>query len=149
MSAFNEINVTCENCGEEFKGTVWTAIHAAQDPELKEMLLGGELNILFCPKCAHTFFYEHFLLYQEPRIKLVAYVYPLAEEARKKELEILMKRGFDEAQEAFDPKDRLPYGPTLFFGLESLKERVRQDEDRLLAEEVAEAHRRSAEATND
>ncbi len=76
MSAFNEINVTCENCGEEFKGTIWTAIHAAADPELKQLLLGGELNILFCPKCSHTFFYEHFLLYQDPRIKLVAYVYP-------------------------------------------------------------------------
>src|SRR5437016_1255506 len=149
MSAFNEIDVTCAQCGEEFKGTVWTAIHAAVDPELKGLLLGGELNILFCPKCAHTFFYEHFLLYQDPRIKLVAYVYPAVEEPHKDELGKMMLRGFDEAQATFDPKERLPYGPELFFGLDTLQKRVRADEDRLVAEEVAEAHRRSAEATDD
>ncbi len=136
MSTFNELDVTCEQCGEEFNGTVWTAIHAGEDPELKDLLLGGELNILFCPKCAHTFYYEHFLLYQDPRLRLVAYVYPPAEENRRAELEILMKRGFSEAQETFKPKDRLLYGPSLFFGLDELQARIRHEEERLVKEDV-------------
>jgi hypothetical protein len=139
VSAFNEIDVTCEECGEEFKGTVWTAVHAAQNPELKDLLLGGELNILFCPKCAHTFFYDHFLLYQDPRLKLVAYVHPIGDEHQREELEVMMHRGFDEAQAAFDPKDRLPYRPVLYFGLDQLKDDVRRREDKLVDEEVAEA----------
>jgi hypothetical protein len=146
VSTFNELDVTCGACGEEFKGTVWTAIHAGQDPELKDLLLGGELNILFCPQCAHTFYYEHFLLYQEPRLHLVAYVYPISEESRRPELEVLMKRGFAEAQGTFDPKDRLAYGPSLFFGLDALQARIRHEEERLIEEEVAkmhEAHRRT------
>ena len=57
-----------------------------------------------------------------------------------------MKTGFDEAQSTFEPKDRLKYGPELFFGLDTLQRRVRADEDRLVAQEVAEAHRRSAGA---
>jgi hypothetical protein len=137
VSTFNEIDVTCEACGEEFKGTVWTAIHAGEDPELKDLLLGGELNILFCPKCAHTFHYQHFLLYQDPRLRLVAYVYPPADENQREELEILMKKGFSEAQETFEPKDRLPYGPLLFFGLDALQAKIRAEEERLLKEDVA------------
>jgi hypothetical protein len=143
MSAFNEVDVTCTECEEDYKGVIWTAIHASEDPELKEILLGGELNMLFCPKCAHTFFYEHFLLYQDPRLKLVGYVYPPDDEERRGELEILMKRSFAEAQEAFEPKDRLSYGPALFFGLDQLKVRIEEEEKRVLAEEVAEARKRS------
>jgi len=143
VSTFNELDIACEACGEEFKGTVWTAIHADQSPDLKELLLGGELNILFCPKCAHTFFYEHFLLYQEPRLGLVAYVYPPADELRKEELEILMKRGFSEAQETFDPEDRLPFEPTLFFGLDELQARIRHEDKRLIEEDVEKARRKS------
>jgi hypothetical protein len=143
MSSFNEIDVTCEACGEKFKGTVWTAIHAGEDPELKDLLLGGELNILFCPKCAHTFYYEHFLLYQDPRLRLVAYVYPPAEESRRTELDVLMKRSFVEAQETFEPKDRLPYEPSLFFGLDELQVRIHHEEDRLIEEEVAKTRGQS------
>jgi hypothetical protein len=143
VSAFNDIDVECPNCGDKFKGTVWTAIHAVSDPELKEMLVGGELNILFCPHCSNTFFYEHFLIYQDPRLKLVAYVYPPEEETRQEELEILMKRSFDEAQETFELKDRLPYGPTLFFGLDQLKDYIIKEEERLLAEEVEKAKRQA------
>jgi hypothetical protein len=145
VSAFNEIDVTCKNCGHEFKGVVWTAVHAAQDPQLKDMLLGGELNILFCPQCGHTFFYEHFLLYQDPRLKLVAYVHPVAEENRREELEMSMDRGFDEAQAAFELKDRLSYRPVLVFGLDQLKERIRNDEKKLLEAEVDEARRAAGE----
>jgi hypothetical protein len=143
MSAHNEIDVECEQCGEKFKGVIWTAINAVQDPELKDLLVGGELNILFCPKCSYTFFYEHFLLYQDPRLKLVAYVYPPEQEDQRNDLEVLMQRGFEEAQAAFDAKDRLPYRPTLFFGLDELKERIKEGEEKLLEEEVAEARRRS------
>ena len=56
MSAFNDLDITCEKCGEEFRGTVWTAIHAGVDPELKELLLGGELNMVMCTKCSHVAF---------------------------------------------------------------------------------------------
>ena len=142
VSTFNERDVTCEKCGEDFKGTIWTAIHAGQDPELKELLLGGELNILFCPHCAHTFYFEHFLLYQDPRLGIVAYVYPPAEEYRRTELGVLMKRSFSDAQESLDPKDRLPYGPSLFFGLDELQARIRQEEERVTKEEVEKARKK-------
>ena len=81
MSTFNEIDISCPNCGHEYKGVVWTAIHSAQDPELKDLLLGGEINLLMCPDCAHVAFQDHFILYQDPAAELIAYIYPHAQQA--------------------------------------------------------------------
>jgi hypothetical protein len=139
MSVHNDIDVTCGQCGKEFKGTVWTSINARQDPELKDLLLGGELNILFCPECSHTFFYEHFLLYLDPVLNLAAYVYPPDEEDHKKDLEEMMKRGFADAQAAFDPKDRMKCAPELMFGLDELQRRIHEEDQRHLTEEVTKA----------
>ncbi len=139
MSVHNEVDVDCAQCGKEFKGTVWTSINARQDPELKEMLLGGEINILFCPECSHTFYYEHFLLYLDPRLNLAAYVYPLEDESHNVELEVMMKKGFAEAQATFNPKDRLTCEPTLMFGLDELQRKIREEEERVLTEEVEKA----------
>jgi hypothetical protein len=143
MSTFNELDIECEVCGEKFKGKIWTAVHAGEDPLLKEKLLGGELNILFCPQCSHTFFFEHFLLYQDPKLKLVAYVYPPAEEEQRHDLELMMKKSFREAQETFDPKDRLPYEPTIYFGLDELQVRIREGEEELIKEEVEKARQKA------
>src|SRR5438445_5008359 len=100
MSTFNDIDITCEECGEEFRGTVWVAVHAGQDPELKDLLLGGELNLVSCPECGHVTFQDHFLIYQEPAAGLVAYVYPEAQRDREAELRKLMRSGVHEAQAA-------------------------------------------------
>jgi hypothetical protein len=142
VSVFNEIDVTCEQCGKEFKGTVWTSINAKEDPELKDLLLGGELNILFCPECSHTFFYEHFLLYIDPKLKLAAYIYPPHEESHKADIEIMMKRAFSEAQETFAPKDRLTDEPLLLFGLDELQRKIREEDQRLLTEEVEKVRKK-------
>src|SRR5579872_7474332 len=106
MSAFNDIDVTCVDCGEEFRATVWTAIHAKEDSELKDLLWGGELNLLICPHCGQVFFYEHFLLYQDPAEEILAYVYPEREETNRTELEKMVLRGFEEAQQEFEKAKR-------------------------------------------
>ena len=101
MSAFNDLDIICTQCEEEFRGTVWTAIHAGVDPELKDLLLGGELNMVACPKCGFVSFQDSFLIYQEPADELVAYVYPENQEELRPELELMMMAGFKEAQLGF------------------------------------------------
>ena len=92
MSSFNDIDITCEQCGEEFRGTIWTAVHAKQDPELKDLLMGGELNMVMCPECSHVAYHEHFVLYQDPAAELVAYVYPDAQREEAEALKDMMLR---------------------------------------------------------
>src|SRR6267142_1047983 len=118
MSSFNELDVTCRDCGEEFTGTVWTAIHAAEDPKLKEVLLGGELNLLTCPKCSQVTYKDLFVLYQDPAAELIAYIYPPAQEGEEEFLRKTMMINFKEAQAIYEPKDRKDYDPILVFGLE-------------------------------
>ncbi len=139
VSAFNDLDLACPDCGEEFRGTVWTAIHAQQDPELKELLLGGEMNLLACSHCGKTNFFENFLLYQDPALDLVAYVYPQADEAREAELRPLMEQGFKEVQETFPLKERFRRPPQLFFGLAALVEVIRAEEREALQKEVEAA----------
>jgi hypothetical protein len=137
MSTFNEIDITCEECGEDFRGTVWTAVHAGEDPELKDLLLGGELNIVMCPSCSHTAFQNGFLLYQEPALELVAYVHPEHLKAEEDNLRAFMIQGFSEAQEATDEKHRLTYDPVLLFGLDSLVDLLNAEEERSQQSEIA------------
>lgn len=139
MSTFNDIDIECTACGEEFRATVWVAIHAGEDPKLKDLLRGGELNLVSCPACGHVSFQERFLIYQEPVAELVAYVYPDAQHNEEAELRKLMLSGFQEAQEILSKKDRLNYDPVLVFGLESLIEMLRQEDEFAEQSQVAQA----------
>src|ERR1700752_3381742 len=111
MSSFNVLDITCEKCDEEFKGTVWTAIHAVQDPELKDLLLGGELNILMCPKCAHPAYQDHFVVYKAPAAEIIPYIYPPSQEADRDFLHSSMMNNFREVQKTHLPKDKQTYDP--------------------------------------
>jgi hypothetical protein len=139
MSAFNEIDVACENCGEEFKATVWTAVHAGEDSVLKDILFGGELNLLMCPKCSHVAYYDHFVLYQDLQAELVAYIYPAVQQVDEEFLRQSTLKSFREAQELASPKDRKDYDPLLVFGLETFIEMMREEESRAEESQVAEA----------
>jgi len=127
MSTFNDIDIECPECGEKYRGTVWVGVHAGQDPELKDLLLGGELNLVSCPECAQVAFQEHFLIYQEPAADLVAYVYPEGQRESETELRRLMLSGFQEAQGQMPAKYHLDYEPVLMFGLESLIELLERE----------------------
>jgi hypothetical protein len=139
MSTFNDIDITCEKCAHEFRGTIWTAIHAKQDPELKDILLGGELNMVMCPECAYVAYHDHFVLYQDPSAELVAYVYPESEQPRADELKVMVKKGFEDAQSVFTKGKRITYEPALIFGLENLVEMMHEEESRGEQSQVAEA----------
>jgi len=139
VSTFNDLDMTCEQCGEEFRGTVWTGVHVGVDPELKELLLGGELNMVMCPKCSHVAYHEHFLIYQEPTDELIAYVYPENQEEQRDELTQMMKKGFLEAQDVFPPDQRVSYEPIILFGLEALVEILHEEIDFIEQSDVAEA----------
>jgi hypothetical protein len=138
MSTFIDIDITCPECGDEYRGSIWTAVHAGQDPELKELLLGGELNLTRCTHCSKVIYQDHFVLYQDPAAELIAYVYPEAQRGEVTELEKMMLKGFREAQLVYSEKDRFRYGPTLMFGLGSLTEMLRQEDALAVQSQVAQ-----------
>ncbi|MDR1940714.1 MAG: CpXC domain-containing protein [Endomicrobium sp.] len=121
MSISNLEEITC-SCGETFEAELISAISVSDNPELKEALISGEINIVCCPKCGQMFYAENFILYHDCENELIAFVYPLsfqnqADQCRKK-----MQREFARAVENFaeSEKKKINYEPLLIFGIEDL-----------------------------
>lgn len=45
------VQITCPNCGTVYQTNIYTVIDVTQQPELKQALLSGRLNIAVCPRC--------------------------------------------------------------------------------------------------
>jgi hypothetical protein len=46
-----QTQITCPNCGTPYVADIHQIIDAGRQPQLKEMLLSGQLNIAVCPSC--------------------------------------------------------------------------------------------------
>ncbi len=116
-------------CGEVFVAELWSVINVIEDPSLKDSLLGGEINVVKCPKCGIMFYAEHFLLYHDSVNELLAFVYPESFAVSKEHWQMKMIEQFENAQSDFGPEERLKYEPLLIFGLEELLALIRKEEE--------------------
>ncbi|RMG87556.1 MAG: hypothetical protein D6712_05455, partial [Chloroflexi bacterium] len=46
--------IRCPACGQPYNGEIRTIIDAGQDPQGKQMLIAGQLNVQQCPHCGST-----------------------------------------------------------------------------------------------
>lgn len=46
-----QTQLTCPNCGTPYMADIYQVIDAARQPQLKQMLLSGQLNVAVCPNC--------------------------------------------------------------------------------------------------
>lgn len=139
MSQLVEREITCPACKQPVEVEVWSAMNVQDDPELKDLLLGGEINIAECPACKETFYVDSFVLYHDPANEIMAFVFPMGDEMPRETLAEKMSADFEATQATLDPADRLVYGPLCFKGLNELVEFVEKDEEVALQGEVAEA----------
>ncbi len=76
MSVREPVEAKCPACGEETQVTVWRSINVAQDPEAKEMLLAGSVNVFRCPKCGYESLLDIDLLYHDMEKRFCVQYYP-------------------------------------------------------------------------
>ncbi|OQA92690.1 MAG: hypothetical protein BWY26_00107 [Elusimicrobia bacterium ADurb.Bin231] len=74
MSTCQIYDVECR-CHAEFQAKLWDSINVTKNPELKEKLLNGEVNVVICPVCGLMFYVEKFVLYHDEKKKFMFYVY--------------------------------------------------------------------------
>lgn len=129
MSYLSEKEMECPACKFPNQVEVWSIINAAEDPELRDLLLGGELNMVECQSCKHVFHAEFFLLYHDPASELMAFVYPEAWKSAKAQWEEKTRRDFEEMQLQADDKHKVPYPPLTLFGFDELVAIVSWDEE--------------------
>lgn len=52
MTIEGKIEIQCPRCGKKQETPVWRSLNATDDPEAKQALLEGRVNVFHCPKCA-------------------------------------------------------------------------------------------------
>jgi len=137
MSATIKEEIRCpgQDCGEVFEAELHYSINVQQDPELKELLLAGELNLVACPRCKTLFYAEYFVLYIEPGRELLAYVYPKSCEKDRSQWENKVSMDFRKAQSELADDEKVPYEPVVLFGMDALLHLLEYEE--LQFDEVA------------
>lgn len=130
MSYLAEQEVVCTNCKHPNTAEIWSSINAQEDPELKDIVLGGELNLIECAACRKTFYAEQFLLYHDPSNELMAFVYPYSCRNDKEAWEEKTKMDFSQST--------YTYPAVSLFGLDELVRMVEaEDESEIQGEIVA------------
>ena len=61
-----QTQISCPNCGVPYVADIYQIIDAARQPQLKEMLLSGQLNVAVCPNCGAGGRIATPLLYHDP-----------------------------------------------------------------------------------
>jgi hypothetical protein len=129
MSLLIEQEIACVHCQHPNAVEVWSAINIKEDPELKDLLLGGEINMAECVSCKEIFYAEHFLLYHDPEAELMAFVYPHDYASEKDRWREKTAADFALSQGTLPQEDQLNYPPLTMFGLDSLAFQVEDEEE--------------------
>ena len=139
MSHLIQQEIACPHCKHPVEAELWSAMNVHEDPELKDLLLGGEINMVECDACHEVFYAEAFVLYHDPDNELMAMVYP----SEQKEMrELLVEKSladFEASQATLPGNERLSYKPVCLFGLNDLVGLVEAVEEEALQSEVTEA----------
>jgi hypothetical protein len=68
--------IPCPNCGHRFVAQVQSIIDVGEQPELKEELLAGRLNVVRCPECGTGGLLSTPLIYHDPDKELLIALVP-------------------------------------------------------------------------
>jgi hypothetical protein len=128
MTISNLEEIKCPN-GHVFDAQLLSAISVADNPELKEVLIAGEINLVLCPECGEMFYAECFILFHDSKNELIAFVYPLSFQNQAAQCKTKMQKEFKIALESLDEKQEIKYEPLLLFGIENLVLLLRAEQD--------------------
>lgn len=76
MSVRETVEVTCPACGEHSSATIWRSMSVSQDPDAKELLLAGSVNVFACPKCRYESLVDTDFLYHDMEHRFCVQYYP-------------------------------------------------------------------------
>src|SRR5215467_11758298 len=75
MSRSTTHTFTCP-CGKVFNYQQYEYANAAEDPQLRYIVLAGLVNVATCPNCGRRAAFANPFIYSDPAYDLLAYVHP-------------------------------------------------------------------------
>jgi hypothetical protein len=81
------IQLACPNCRTPMRAQVFTLVDVGRQPELKNYLLAGQLNLAVCPNCGTPAMIAAPLIYHDPAKQLFLVHFPQQLNARPEEQE--------------------------------------------------------------
>lgn len=121
MSIKGTIQAECPGGCESFEAEVWTLVRGDRDSELKEILLSGELNLLFCPACGKPFYAQEPVVYFDPPAEILAFIFPLSYQKEEAKWRAKMKADCELLKQSQLKENPLSFDAQIFFGFEGLK----------------------------
>jgi hypothetical protein len=70
------VRIQCPNCGNQYETPIRTVVDVGQNPQLRQALLSGQLNVAICPKCNQGGVIETPLVYHDPQAEFLAVYFP-------------------------------------------------------------------------
>lgn len=137
MSFKGEIEAKCPAGCEPFTAEVWSFVNGQTSDDLRLSVMFRELNMVLCPQCHKPFYADAPYVYFDPRLEILAFVFP--ESYKENERFWRDKMAEDFSVFRANLKDLpLDIEPELFFGTEGLAILLEGEEYRGEEREVME-----------
>ena len=140
--------ITCPNCGTPFSAEVHQIIDVGRQPELKQMLLSGQLNVAVCPSCGAGGQLANAMLYHDPAHELLMMYIPQELQLDQMQQEQYIGRLTREVLDNTPLEQRHAYmlQPLTMLTMQSFMEKVLETEG--ITKDMIERQRKQVELLN-
>jgi hypothetical protein len=125
-----QAQITCPQCQSRFMAEIFQHVDVGQNPELKQMLLGGYLNVAVCPNCRAATQVSTPLLYHDPEHQLLMVYMPMELNLNQMERERLIGQLVKQTVDSLPPEQRRGYllQPQTILSMQTFMEKVLETE---------------------
>lgn len=121
-----QTQLTCPRCRTPYLAEVWQIVDVGREPQLKQLLLSGQLNVAVCPNCGAAGQIATPLLYHDPAHQLFMTYVPQELNMPRPEQERLIGQMVQQVMNSLPAEQRKGYllQPETAFTMKTLMERV-------------------------
>ncbi|MCP5095956.1 MAG: hypothetical protein GY943_10420 [Chloroflexi bacterium] len=140
-----QTQVSCPQCGTPYTTELHQVVDSKRTPELKQMLLNGQLNVTQCPSCGFTGQLSTMLLFHDPDHEMFIVHMPTQLNMDKMQREQMIGQLAQQVMNALPPEERRAYmlQPKTIVNMQTFMENVLETEG--ITKEMIAHQRKQAE----
>jgi len=108
---------------------VWSFVRGDTDPDLRERLIAGDLNLITCETCGALYFPEATVVYYDPGIEMLAFIFPESYKKEEARWRKKMLEDYGQMKTVLGDKKGVEYEPVLFFGMDAAASALNSEEN--------------------